>query len=190
MRPTPPALPPMPAPTLALLLALAAAPALAGEHAHGAQAPHVHGEASLDIAWEGGTLEVRLESPADNLLGFEHAPASDAERAALASAVAALKDGTGLFRFPPGAGCTLAAAAVESELLAAAPRPGHGTGEAHADLDADYRFDCAAPERLSQIEVGLFRAFPGIRDLRVRYAGPFGQGAGELSAADPVLRLQ
>jgi len=38
------------------------------------QAPHVHGEATLQVVAEGGNIEVRLESPAESIIGFEHPP--------------------------------------------------------------------------------------------------------------------
>lgn len=37
---------------------------------------HVHGEAELFIAQQDGKLLIELASPADNLIGFEHAPKS------------------------------------------------------------------------------------------------------------------
>jgi len=38
---------------------------------HGA---HVHGMARLDLAWEGAQVQIRLETPLANLVGFEHRP--------------------------------------------------------------------------------------------------------------------
>ena len=48
-----------------LLGATYAPSVLAQEHA-----AHVHGDAHLDVALEGDTLSLQLESPLDNLLGF------------------------------------------------------------------------------------------------------------------------
>ena len=81
---------------------------------HGA---HVHGIAALNLALEGKEVHVELDSPAANIVGFEHAPSSEADHAALDKAVATLKDGDALFRFNPEAGCRMEKAEVISVLL-------------------------------------------------------------------------
>jgi hypothetical protein len=179
-----------PAPTvlpwvLALALVLPIAYAGAAEHrSHGA---HAHGLARLDLAMEGGLVLIGLESPAANIVGFEHAPASLEERAALDRAMATLKDGARLFHLPAEAGCRLVEATVETPLAGEA---GEAAGaEAHADIDAEYRFECAEPDRLVQMELGLFEVFPATHGLQVQFVGPKGQGVAELTAASPVLRF-
>ena len=182
-------------PALALVLALALALALAlvlpaalaadGEHrSHGA---HAHGLARLDLAVEGGLVLIGLESPAANIVGFEHAPATAEERAALDKALASLKDGARLFRLPADAECRLVEATVETPLAGAAAAA--VAEDAHADIDAEYRFECAQPDRLVQMDLGLFEAFPATRTLQVQFVGPRGQDAAELTAASPVLRF-
>ena len=47
---------------------------------HAGEKAHQHGVASLEVAVEGNTLVVHLKSPLDNLVGFERAPKTDAER--------------------------------------------------------------------------------------------------------------
>jgi hypothetical protein len=44
--------------------------------------PHVHGAATLEIAIEAEQVELRLVSPLESLLGFEHAPRTEAQRTA------------------------------------------------------------------------------------------------------------
>jgi hypothetical protein len=109
----------------AAALGLARAEAPQEHRQHGT---HEHGVATLRLAQEGGDLRLELSSPAANLVGFEHAPANAAERDALERAIATLKDGTRLFRFPEGAGCRLTEAQVETPLLGqggSEPQGGH-----------------------------------------------------------------
>ena len=47
-----------------------------GEHRQAGT--HEHGVARLDLAQEGAQIDLHLESPAMNLLGYEHMPSSDA----------------------------------------------------------------------------------------------------------------
>jgi hypothetical protein len=130
-------------------LALAAPGVVAGEkheheHEHGHEKrqhdAHVHGIAALNLALEGKEVHVELESPAANIVGFEHAPSSEADHAALDKAVATLKEGDRLFKFNSDAGCRMEKAEVTSALLdeehgehagGHADDHGHGKKEAH-----------------------------------------------------------
>jgi hypothetical protein len=170
------------------------------------QGAHAHGVADLNLAVQADQVVLELRSPAENLIGFEHQPRSDAERATIDRAVALLRNGERLFRLSPGARCELVDARVESPLLdhengAAAVEPneaGHRHrssedpdlhAETHAELLAAYRFRCARPDALKQLEVGLFEAFPATEQLRVQAVTDRGQTAGELTASSPVLGL-
>ena len=66
-----------------LCLAMASAGVLAS-------GPHVHGTAELCVAVENNHLNVELRSPLENLLGFEHAPKTDSQRAAVKAMTAKL----------------------------------------------------------------------------------------------------
>jgi hypothetical protein len=179
---------------------LAVAPLTAGDdHGHRQHGTHEHGVASLNLAIEGPVIELELDSPAMNLVGFEHAPKSDAERETLDQTLDLLADGMRLFQWPAEAGCRLEDARVQSPLMpesAASPTPDsdhdhdHGpAGGVHADIRATYRFQCADPAEVTRVGVLLFGRFPGTERLRVQYVAPAGQGAVDLTPADPVLRF-
>jgi hypothetical protein len=87
------------------------------EHEHRQYGAHVHGIAALNLALEGEEVHVEFDSPAANIVGFEHAPSSEADYAALDKAVAALKNGDQLFHFNKEAGCRMEKAMVTSALL-------------------------------------------------------------------------
>ena len=61
--------------------------------------------------------------------------------------------------------------------------------ETHADLDADYRFECRDAARIGSVEVRLFEALPATQRLRVQHATAKGQGGAELTAAHPRIEL-
>jgi hypothetical protein len=153
---------------------------------------HVHGEALLDLAVEGPEVLIALTSPAANLVGFEHAPASEAERRRLSEALATLEQGEDLFRLTPAAECRLEEAVVETPLAGGEGHDhghGHGNAEAHADVDATYRFTCARPDRLEGVEVGLFDTFPATARLRVQYVTEQGQSGADLTPSNASLRF-
>ena len=163
---------------------------------HRQQGAHVHGLGHLDVAIEGARLQLELSSPAGDLVGFEHRPVTDAERAALDEAVARLREGERLFRLPADSGCRLKAVELASPLLGLAESStevdhghGHEHDQPHADLHASYRFRCDRPAALNEIEVALFAAFPAIQRLEVQIVTEHAQRAAELTAASPVLAL-
>lgn len=146
-----------------LIIGFMAIPALVygAGHGHGA---HQHGVATLDVVVEGNTLQLELSSPADNLLGFEHAPKTAAERAKVDQLVKNLAQAELLFNPEPAAACQPAPAAV------AAPAWGKS---GHSDVDADYRYSCKrAP---ATIALPIWQRYPGIRQLIVNIATDQGQ---------------
>ena len=173
---------------MAVLVLAGAFAAAAAEREHGA---HAHGVGRLNLVVEANTVLVELISPGANIVGFEHAPESAEDRAAVADAVQALKDGGALFAFAPEARCRLEAAVVESALIEDSHAVGAQGEEAaeHAEFDVRYRFHCARPDRLTELEVRLFERFPGTRELEVQAISPRGQNAWELTASSPRLRF-
>lgn len=150
---------------LTLLIAAAAAPAWAGK-------AHEHGVAKLDVVFEGTKLAISLDTPLDNLLGFERAPRTDAERRAADQAVALMKAPDKVFRIDAAAGCKPGSVDLQSEALKlGTAKPSAQAG--HADLEASYEFSCtAAPAR---IDVLLFDAFKGFKRIEVQAVAPKGQ---------------
>ena len=71
-------------------LALVLSTALMG--AAQAAGAHQHGVAQLEVAADGNSLTVTLDTPLDNLLGFERGPRTDAERKAVQAMAQRLRD--------------------------------------------------------------------------------------------------
>ncbi|WP_432455429.1 ZrgA family zinc uptake protein [Agarivorans sp. QJM3NY_29] len=67
-----------------------------------AQSAHQHGVAELFFAAGDEELAIEIHSPADNLLGFEHAPVTAAEQQALAAAKLQIENAPQLFSFNGG----------------------------------------------------------------------------------------
>lgn len=143
-------------------------------------AQHVHGEGRLDIAIEKDRLTINLELPLDVAVGFERAPKSEKEKAALANARQAVAD-PALFLPSPAAACKAEAPTV------VLPEFGKAGGEQHADIEASHVFRCANPAALRSVETGVFRHFKRLYRLEARRAGPGGQGAARLSPKNPVI---
>jgi hypothetical protein len=134
---------------------------------------HEHGVARLDLAVDATRVTIELDTPLDNLLGFERAPRTDAERAKADAAVARLRDGAALFRIDGAAGCTLANVDLVSPPLQLGAATA-GSGD-HGDLVGTYQFNCKVAARAGFVEVGLFEAFPGFKRIELQVATPRGQ---------------
>ena len=172
------------------------------EHEHRQHDVHVHGIAALNFVLEGKEVHIEFESPAANIVGFEHAPSTEADYAALDKAVATLKEGNPLFKFNDKAGCRMETAKVVSSLLDE-EHDGHEDEHAyeeknnkeqehqedHSDIEVSYHFECTAPDKLKQLTVELFDVFPGTEKLKVQYIIENKQGGLELTAADHVIKF-
>ncbi|WP_252272530.1 DUF2796 domain-containing protein [Pseudomonas subflava] len=159
-----------------------------GHEEHGSLGKHEHGVASLNVALDGQTLEIQLQSPAMNLVGFEHAAKSDADKAKVAAARQQLEKPQALFALPIEAKCSLEDSDLESPLFGDEEHEhehedhDHGDEHAHSDIDASYRFACAKAEALKTLELGtFFGTFPGTEKLEVQLIGPSGQQGAELT---------
>jgi hypothetical protein len=167
--------------TKPLLLGLLLAPT-----AIWAAGAHEHGVAQMDIAVEARSISLGFSTPLDNLVGFERAPRTDSERKRVDEALARLKDGDALFRFDPAAGCKLGSSSIDAPVLGLG-KPAAGKGE-HADLHADYRFDCADAAKAGFVEVGLFE-FNRLKRVQVQMALPKAQLKRELKRPGKRLVL-
>lgn len=157
---------------------------------------HVHGQATLDVAVDGGDLSIHLDSPLESLLGFEHTPQNAKQLAAAKQMIAKLRAMQNLFLPTLAAGCTATNVALQSEALdpkllsgshkkspAKPAHKGHDHGghEDHADLAADYNFQCAKAAQLHGMDIRLFDAFPKLRQIDVQLVSPRGQSAVRLT---------
>jgi hypothetical protein len=139
------------------------------------EAKHVHGAVTLNLAIEGKSLAVELEAPAINVVGFERAPRTAEERAAVSAAAAWLFSGAGLIGVPKAAGCRRDSANLEVPDWSKSSdnrehshdhdhdhdhEHEHESDQDHADYRASIRYTCSNPAALAWVEVW------GLRKLR------------------------
>jgi hypothetical protein len=175
-------------------------PAGAHSEPHGV---HVHGLARLAVTLDGELLTLTLESPLDNLLGFEHHPRTDEQKEAVSRMLATLNSPADLFAPTAAAGCVPVRVAIESPLLAPAGAAHHHHAHAHArahdhehhheqdhvhaDLYAEFDFECAEVGALRGVTVELFDFFPRLERINAELAVPGGQAAARLHARQREL---
>lgn len=160
--------------------------------AQATEAAHVHGLMHLDIAVDQKLLTLQLETPLDSLLGFERPPRTPAERQAADALLKQMGNAAALFKPDTAAQCVLTKATIESAALqskAPASEKESGPQSEHADLDANYEFNCAHPDKLTSVDIGLFDAFKRLQKIEVQVAGAKGQSKQTLQRPDKRVRL-
>lgn len=161
-----------------------AAPVQAQGHAHS------HGRLALDVAVDAKLVTVVLAAPLHDLLGFERAPRSVAERGRVTALVEQLKAADKLFVLEPAAGCQLGEVQIASAVLGLGAVPAPAKGEPapeHGDLDLSAQFHCARPARF--VDITLFNAFSRVRTVDVQLATAKGQSRTSLRKAASRLAL-
>ncbi|WP_432698496.1 ZrgA family zinc uptake protein [Marinobacterium sp. YM272] len=184
---------------VAPVLLLASGSAIAQD----ALAPHVHGEARLQVVLDEQELVINLNSPAYNLLGFEHAPQSAEEHALVSKLDNRMREPAFWIELPAAARCSLSRVTLGQHV----EQWGHGephdhqqgladhdhadapsAHSEHRDLAYEYRFLCAYPEQFEQARVKLFEHFPALTSLHAEVIGA-SQSLQELNAGNPMLRM-
>jgi len=99
---------------------------------------HEHGAATLNIALDANTVLVELESPWNNILGFEHTPSSEEQKNQYADALTLLDKPDQLFSFS-GTDCTVSDIYLE-DTLADSDHDDHDKDDDHDD-DHDEHHD-------------------------------------------------
>ncbi len=149
---------------------------------------HAHGTAKLGIAFERRTVEMELEAPAADIVGFEHAAKTAEQKQAMAQARATLAKPLALFRLPDAAGCKVTSAKVKF-VGGGSHDHGHSHGhshgksakgkepDTHAEFHAEYTLNCAKPELVQSIMFDYFKSFPRAEALDITVVGGKGQAA-------------
>ncbi|WP_421785453.1 ZrgA family zinc uptake protein [Hyphobacterium sp.] len=172
---------------------------------------HVHGHGALVIGAEAtGRVEAQLDVPAESLWGFEYAPRTDAERAAVLAAQNQLR-APGLLSFSQAAGCTLETVTIsglEPDADADDHRGGHshekrdhvhghdddhhhGSDDhhGHQDISVRFQFWCASADDIDRIATTMFEAFERLQQLNVVYVDARRQAGFDLTPQETMYRL-
>jgi hypothetical protein len=160
---------------LLISLSLVATSASAGPHAH------THGVGELELALDGSTVRASLRLPMESLLGFEHAPRTEAQKEAVQKLKARLADPVAWILPSSQAGCRLVSTDYKSTLFSGEVVRGH------SDLEYIFAFECRNVTELTRFDVLALQVFPRLRSLRVQLVTDQGQRALQLTKKNPVV---
>lgn len=143
------------------------------------QKAHQHGAAQINLAMEGAKGELEFETPAEGILGFEHAPKTAAQKKTTNDVLAKFKtQANTLFEFPAAAGCTLTPKEVEI----------HREGPQHAEVHAHYAVACKSTPT-GQLTLSVFKAYPRLANIAVTVLSGSQQSATQATPAKPTVKL-
>ncbi|OEC53512.1 DUF2796 domain-containing protein [Pseudomonas sp. AP42] len=175
------------------------------DHEHGSLGAHEHGVGRLNAVLDGQVLELELDSPAMNLVGFEHVATSAADKAKVAAVRKQLENPSALFNLPKAASCVVSSQELNSPLFGDKPEAEHddddhatdGKGAAahkhdhdHSEIHAHYQFTCATPAALGNLDLSqVFKTFPATQKIQVQLIGPSGQQGVDATATAATLKF-
>ena len=143
----------------------------------------------LDIALQDAGLDIEFESPAINVIGFEHEPATDQERAALLQANRTFDAGERLFVWPAGAACRQTSA-KRTPITYEHDGDDEKPNAPEANYEVSYRFACEHPEKLEWIDVRLFGVTRGMQKITATVVTPKIQRQTDLTAEHTQVSLK
>jgi hypothetical protein len=178
---------------------------------------HEHGVGQLDIAFDGNKIAMELHAPGADIVGFEYAATSAEDLAAIDAAIAGLAKPFDLFGLPADAGCKVVEASAELEGdeshegehdddhkdeahsdhkdehkdEAHSDHSDHDEGEedGHTEFHAEYLFECAKLDAVTEITFPYFEAFPNAKELELQVVTEKGASAFEIERDEPSVNL-
>ncbi len=161
----------------ALLVSLLVSPVMAHEQHSQAltTAAHVHGQATLNMVISAGVVLAEFHSPLDNLLGFEHKPATTKQQQAYRAMLDKLQDANTIFMLNSG-DCELASVQISDPFAEAS------AGHSHNELSVEYTLDCADSTSISGLQTEVFSVYPRLQKIDVQLIRDAGQSAFTLTA--------
>jgi len=167
--------------------------ALQPQNSHSNKHPapaHVHGSAQLTLVLEGNALEISFESPAANIVGFEHKANSEKHMKAVDKARRSLQ-APNLFLFS-GSDCSLKQAEVDMSSIIEhdSQHSDNKDYEGHSEISANYSYKCSKGEKLKTVSVNLISLFPAIETLEVMWLTSRQQSATKLTSQSNLIRIR
>jgi hypothetical protein len=160
------------------------------------QAPHVHGTALLTLVQDRSTLLIEFESPAINIVGFEHAPQNPSQRLAIEEAIQILESiDTVLLLSALDCEMENTSAATTGEFSAhthdghSQHDHSHGHAHEHGGFRVVYELNCQSGTLPPSIAINAFANFQGLEVIEAQWALNRSQGARRIPSSLNQLRL-
>lgn len=152
---------------------------------HDPQTVHVHGMTEIQMLIGVNQIEILLESPAIDIVGFERTAKTKMEKQQVLDAKAILSRPASLFHIND-IRCSTVTSIVNVHGLLENDHP-HTKQSAHSGIKANYQLSCPAIDALKSIEFKIFSHFPNISELNIQWVSETEQGQRVLNASNNRL---
>ena len=132
-------------------------------------------------ASEKNMIEMELESPADDIVGFEHTPENAQQREKISKAIAIFKDKGGLFFPNVEAQCKITKSSAEFEADA---------GSGHAGFHVKWYLSCTNLSKIKVLSTSFFKIFPKAKEIEVEVASDADQREIEWDSDQNKIKLK
>ena len=172
------------------------------QHRHGIEhinehAAHIHGIAEMTLVMEENQWLIALESPAANLLNFEHPPENKVEQEKLNTTLSLLADASNVFCIE-GASCHQLSQQIASpypkDHQSEQPHVEPGISELqHAEFHIEYSLKCGPDNGVSntaeKMEMKFFHLFPALESIQLQWIKGTQQGVTILTPKNNIMRF-
>lgn len=169
------------------------------EHNHGGEhrevEAHEHGTAKLNWVMEGQKLSMYLQSPAMNMLGFEHRPQNEHENQQLSLLMTTLTNPDKIIELTGGQ-CALSFANITNPFTVEVSdeKFDYGSSEEsdhqHNDIIVEYNFLCQQPLQLETLNIKLFDTFVGFELIHAQWIVNDIQGGATFNHDNHLLKVR
>ena len=169
------------------------------QHQHKA---HIHGTSNLAIAFENNILQIQLNTPLMDLVGFEGKPNTKTQKETLKNASETLKNWRKICTFDGGS-CKEKKVSLTNELNnnkhSHKHKKNHShkhkkhqkeNNDIHSELKIFYEFDCTKFNKFSSIKIKLFEKFSRIQKVNAQWVNINGQGQMILDKKENLLTFR
>ena len=157
---------------------------------HGA---HVHGQGEMEIVLTETSLEMTLEIPGMDLVGFEHAPMNTEEEAQIAAAIKIIENADNpliLVKARRSADLTLESVELIQESHEHDANEVHDVHEVHNAYLIHFHYTFSSSSSLKQIEMkSFFKEFTSLEKIHWTMITPREQRAGTATPSDRRIQF-
>lgn len=142
---------------------------------------HEHGSGELQLVLDGPELVLNIKTPADDIVGFEYAPKTEAEKKKGSDAYKLLTDVSQVVKLNPEAGCVVSESKVEGRVFPENQQTVGANEDSHSEVSISYTFKCERPDVLKNTEIVMLDKFKGLKKLKVQSVVNGAQKSGQLN---------
>ena len=154
---------------------------------------HEHGTSNVTIALDKNVLQIQLEAPLVDIIGFEGRPKTELQKQAYKVASNKLKNWKNILKFETGS-CSNKRVAISDKHKNrhVHKHKNHDNEEKniHTDIKVLYEFYCTDPINFKSLKVKLFEIFPDVKKINVQWTTNSGQGQKALNLNQNEINIR